>query len=93
MSHGDSMRDPQLDLGGELRFNDESGRGLPSSTIRPYDCFTPRRGKYTVSPLRLPVTEEHPTVPIDVNGINKLAAEYYHLLYDRTYGMRSMVLR
>jgi len=32
-------------------------------------------------------------LPIDVNGINKLAAEYYHLLYDRTYGLRSVVLR
>ena len=32
-------------------------------------------------------------MPIDVNGINKLAAEYYHLLYHRTYGLRSAVLR
>ncbi len=32
-------------------------------------------------------------MPIDVNGINKLAAEYYHLLYDSTYGIRSTVLR
>ena len=32
-------------------------------------------------------------MPIDVNGINKLAAEYYHLLYHGTYGIRSTVLR
>jgi nucleoside-diphosphate-sugar epimerase len=44
-------------------------------------------------PQTLPVTEDHPTVPIDVNGINKLAAEYYHLLYHSTYGIRSSVLR
>ena len=44
-------------------------------------------------PKTLPVTEEHETVPIDVNGINKLAAEYYHLLYHETYGIRSTVLR
>ena len=44
-------------------------------------------------PQRLPVREDHPTVPIDVNGINKLAAEYYHLLYHSTYGIRSTVLR
>ena len=44
-------------------------------------------------PQKLPVDEDHPTLPIDVNGINKLAAEYYHLLYHSTYGIRSTVLR
>jgi nucleoside-diphosphate-sugar epimerase len=44
-------------------------------------------------PSRLPVTEDHATIPIDVNGINKLAAEYYHLLYHAVYGVRSTVLR
>ena len=44
-------------------------------------------------PKSLPVTENHPAVPIDVNGIHKLAAEYYHLLYDSADGIRSTVLR
>jgi nucleoside-diphosphate-sugar epimerase len=44
-------------------------------------------------PRRLPVDEDHPTAPVDVNGINKLAAEHYHLLYHHTYGLRSTVLR
>jgi nucleoside-diphosphate-sugar epimerase len=44
-------------------------------------------------PQRLPVTEDHPTAPTDVNAINKLAAEHYHLLYHRAYGVRSTVLR
>jgi len=92
VSHGDSMRDPQLDLGVNCvstmnlveacRKHNPDVRMLYTSTRQVY-------GK----PRRLPVTEEHETVPIDVNGINKLAAEYYHLLYHETYGIRSTVLR
>ncbi len=92
VSHGDSMRDPQLDLGVNCvstmnlveacrKFNPEV-RMLYTSTRQVYG-----------RPQSLPVTEDHPTVPIDVNGINKLAAEYYHLLYHTTYGVRSTVLR
>jgi UDP-glucose 4-epimerase len=44
-------------------------------------------------PLYLPVDEEHRVAPLDVNGINKFAAEHYHLLYHRIYGTRSVVLR
>jgi len=92
VSHGDSMRDPQLDLGVNCvstmnlveacRKHNPDVRMLYTSTRQVY-------GK----PRRLPVTEDHETVPIDVNGINKLAAEYYHLLYHETYGIRSTVLR
>jgi nucleoside-diphosphate-sugar epimerase len=44
-------------------------------------------------PQSLPVSEGHSVNPIDVNGINKLAGEYYHILYDKTYGLHSSVLR
>ena len=33
-------------------------------------------------PLYLPVDENHPIDPVDVNGINKTAGEWYHLLYN-----------
>jgi nucleoside-diphosphate-sugar epimerase len=92
VSHGDSMRDPQLDLGVNCvstmnlveacRKQNPEARLLYSSTRQVYG-----------RPNKLPVSEDHPTVPIDVNGINKLAAEYYHLLYHGTYGIRSTVLR
>jgi UDP-glucose 4-epimerase len=39
------------------------------------------------------VDERHPLVPVDVNGANKLAAENYHLVYDRAYDMHVSVLR
>jgi dTDP-glucose 4,6-dehydratase/UDP-glucose 4-epimerase len=44
-------------------------------------------------PQYLPVDEKHPIVPVDVNGINKLAGEGYHLLYHRVYGIPSTCLR
>jgi len=44
-------------------------------------------------PQFLPVTEAHLTVPTDVNGINKLAAEMYFMLYARVYAMETVSLR
>jgi UDP-glucose 4-epimerase len=44
-------------------------------------------------PQYLPVDERHPTRPVDVNGINKLAGEQYHRLYHDVYGLSTVVLR
>lgn len=92
VSHGDSMRDPQLDLAvncvATINLVEAARHHNPSARL----VYTSTRQVYG-APARVPVTEDHPTLPIDVNGINKLAAEYYHLLYDRTYGLRSVVLR
>jgi UDP-glucose 4-epimerase len=44
-------------------------------------------------PDYLPVDELHPIRPVDVNGINKLAGEWYHLLYNNVYGIRACALR
>ena len=92
VSHGDSMRDPQGDLGVNClstmnlveacRYHNPHARLIFTSTRQVYGRAD-----------HLPVPESHPTVPVDVNGINKLAAEYYHLLYDRVYGVPSVVLR
>jgi len=92
VSHGDSMRDPELDLGvncvSTINLVETCRRCNPQARL----LYTSTRQVYGI-PRTLPVGEEHPTLPIDVNGINKLAAEYYHLLYDRTYGLKSVVLR
>ncbi len=92
VSHGDSMRDPQLDLGVNCvsTMNLVEACRKHNTTVRM--LYTSTRQVYG-RPQKLPVTEDHPTLPIDVNGINKLAAEYYHLLYHSTYGIRSTVLR
>lgn len=92
VSHGDSMRDPQLDLAvncvSTMNLVEACRKHNPAARM----VYTSTRQVYG-RPRRVPVTEDHPTVPIDVNGINKLAAEYYHLLYHETYGVRSTVLR
>lgn len=44
-------------------------------------------------PMYLPVDERHPLYPVDVNGVNKMAGEWYHLVYNNVYGIRSVVLR
>ena len=44
-------------------------------------------------PQRLPVDEKHPIAPVDVNGINKTAGEWFHLLYGDVYGLRTTALR
>jgi UDP-glucose 4-epimerase len=41
----------------------------------------------------LPVDERHPPAPVDVNGINKMAGEWYHVLFSRVYGIPICALR
>ncbi len=92
VSHGDSMRDPQLDLAlnclATVNLLEACRKHNPAARL----LYTSTRQVYG-RPRRLPVDEDHPTLPVDANGINKLAAEHYHLLYDATYGIRSTVLR
>lgn len=92
VSHGDSMREPELDLAvnctATIKLVEACRYHNPSAVL----VNTSTRQVYG-RPLQLPVTEDHPTEPVDVNGINKLAAEYYHLLYHRVYDVRSVVLR
>jgi UDP-glucose 4-epimerase len=44
-------------------------------------------------PRYFPVDEKHPVLPVDINGVHKLAGEYYHQLYSRVHGLRTTVLR
>ena len=92
VSHGDSMREPHLDLQvnciASMNLVEVCREVNPQVKI----VYTSTRQVYGV-PHLLPVFEAHPVQPIDVNGINKLAAEYYHILYDRIYGLKSAVLR
>ncbi len=44
-------------------------------------------------PASLPVNEDAPTAPLSINGIHKLAAEQYLLLYQRLHGLRVSILR
>ncbi|HSY53679.1 MAG TPA: NAD-dependent epimerase/dehydratase family protein [Opitutaceae bacterium] len=91
-SHMDSMTDPGTDLEinarAQLSILEACRNHNPGIRI----VFASTRQIYG-KPDYLPVDENHPLRPVDVNGINKLAGESYHLLYDRVYGVRSTVLR
>lgn len=91
-SHVDSMADPFTDLEinavAQLSILEACRRVNPSIRL----VFASTRQLYG-RPDYLPVDEKHPIRPVDVNGINKLAGEGYHLLYSSVYGIRSSVLR
>lgn len=91
-SHLDSMTDPFTDLAinaqAQLSILETCRKYNPSVRI----VFASTRQLYG-KPQYLPVDENHPTNPVDVNGVNKLAGEGYHLLYNQVYGIRSSVLR
>jgi dTDP-glucose 4,6-dehydratase/UDP-glucose 4-epimerase len=91
-SHMDSMTDPQTDLdinaSAQLSILEacrKSNRGIKI-------VFASTRQLYG-KPEYLPVDETHPIRPVDVNGVNKLAGEWYHLLYNNIYGIRACALR
>jgi UDP-glucose 4-epimerase len=91
-SHMDSMTDPQTDLDinatAQLSILESCRKVNPSIKI----VFASTRQLYG-KPDYLPVDEKHPIRPVDVNGINKLAGEWYHLLYNNVYGIRACALR
>jgi UDP-glucose 4-epimerase len=91
-SHLDSMRDPQTDLdinaAAQLSILEACRKANPAIKV----IFASTRQLYG-KPDYLPVDERHPVRPVDVNGINKLAGEWYHLLYNNVYGIRACALR
>ena len=91
-SHLDSMREPELDLEinckAQLSILETCRQVNPAIRI----VFAGTRQIYG-KPDYLPVDEAHPIRPVDVNGINKTAGEWYHLLYGSTYGLPCCVLR
>ena len=91
-SHMDSMERPfddleinaaaQLSILEACRRHNRGIKIVFASTRQVYGC-----------PDYLPVDEKHPVRPVDVNGINKTAGEWYHILYNNLYGIRAAVLR
>ena len=92
VSHIDSMRDPYTDLDincrAQLSMLEACRKFNPSVKV----VFAGTRQVYG-KPDRLPVDENHLVRPIDVNGVNKAAGEYYHLLYNNAFGVRACSLR
>jgi nucleoside-diphosphate-sugar epimerase len=92
VSHVDSMTDPMSDLENNVRAQlsllEACRRKSPEAAL----VLASTRQIYG-RPRYLPVDEEHPCEPTDVNGVHKFAAEQYHRLYLRAWGLRSTILR
>jgi len=91
-SHMDSMTDPETDLEINCRAQLAILEACRKHNPRLRVVFASTRQIYG-RPDYLPVDEKHPLRPVDVNGINKLAGEEYHLLYSDVHGVPSTVLR
>ena len=91
-SHVDSMKNPFPDLEINARAQLSILEACRHHNPRIKLVFASTRQMYG-APQYLPVDEKHPLAPVDVNGINKMAGEWYHLLYNNVYGIRASVLR
>lgn len=92
LSHVDSITDPFTDLEincvSQLSLLEACKNYNPAVKV----LFTGTRSQYG-RPKRLPVREDTPMYPTDVNGINKIAGELYHLVYNDVFGIRTTSLR
>lgn len=91
-SHMDSMQDPFTDLEINSRAQLSLLEALRHHNPKAKVIFASTRQIYG-RPEYLPVDEKHPLRPVDVNGINKIAGEDYHILYNNVYGLRACALR
>src|SRR6058998_1060303 len=91
-SHMDSMEDPGTDLEincrAQLSILEACRKHNPGIKV----VFASTRQIYG-KPDYLPVREDHLLRPVDVNGINKMAGEWYHILYNNVYGISACALR
>jgi UDP-glucose 4-epimerase len=92
VSHIDSMTDPFTDLEinarSQLSILEACRYENPGIKI----VYAGTRQQYG-KPRYLPLDEDHLQAPTDVNGVNKLAGEWYHIVYHSAYGLRTTSLR
>jgi len=91
-AHADSIRDPLSDLHAnctaQLALLEACRERNPETKV----VFAGTRSQYGRT-QQVPVTEDHPQRPTDINGANKVAAERYHLVYHTVHGLRACSLR
>src|SRR5271157_4592462 len=91
-SHMDSMEDPYTDLDincrAQLSILEACRKFNPTIKV----VFASTRQIYG-KPDYLPVDERHLLRPVDVNGVNKMAGEWFHILYNNVYRIRACALR
>jgi len=91
-SHLDSMQNPYTDLEINCRAQLSILEACRKHNPRVKIVYASTRQIYG-KPDYLPVDERHLLHPTDVNGINKMAGEWYHIVYNNVYGIRAVSLR
>ena len=91
-SHMDSMQDPYTDLEINCRAQLSILEVCRKCNPRVKIVFASTRQIYG-KPDYLPVDEKHLLRPVDVNGVNKMAGEWFHIIYNNVYGIRACALR
>lgn len=91
-SHLDSMKDPYSDLEINVRAQLSILEACRIHNPKIKIIFASTRQIYG-RPDYLPVDEKHLLRPVDVNGVNKMAGEWYHILFNNVYGIRTCALR
>lgn len=92
ISHTISVKEPFLDIDINCKGALTVLEAVRESPSDPRVVYAGTRGEIGRM-VHSPIDEGHPTNPIDMNGINKLAAEKYHLLYNHLYGIRTSSVR
>lgn len=92
VSHIDSMRDPFTDLEINARSPLSILEACRHENPNVKVIYAGTRQQYG-KPQYLPLDESHLQHPTDVNGVNKLAGEWYHMVYYHAYGLRTASLR
>ena len=92
ISHKDSMDNPIFDLRSNLIGHINLLEGIRKFCRNAVVVNSSTRQIYG-APQYSPVDEKHPISPVDVNGINKYAAEQYYSLYHRVHGLKIVNLR
>lgn len=92
VAHMDSLRDPFGDLHAnavaQLALLEAVRTQNPTAKV----VYAGSRSQYGRT-RTLPVREDHPLEPTDVNGVYKAAAERLHLVYHACHGIRACSLR
>lgn len=86
-AHLSSMKNPAKDLKNNVEAHLSLIKAWGETGTKPRVVFTSTRQVYG-RPTSIPVTERHSVNPVDVNGINKVAAEMHYLL-DTSHGNSS----
>ena len=92
VSHIDSMTDPFTDLEINVRAQLSLLEACRHNNPEVKIIFASTRQIYG-KPDYLPLDEQHLLHPPDVNGVNKMAGEWYHIVYNRVYALRTVALR